>query len=257
MTEPHYIFDAPAELKRLSEMVFVEGGTFRMGSEYDDKDASEYEKPAHDVTVDSFYIGKYPVTQALWKAVMNGKNPSDSIGNNLPVQTVSCEDIEVFLERLIQQTGKKCRLPTEAEWEYAAKGGRYFKEFPFKYAGSNKLNEVGWYEENSHRQTKPVGLKSPNFLGIHDMSGNVYEWCSDKIGSFQNYNDVIRQSKKVTETGALFNPKGVLDGFSRVLRGGCYYTKDRCRSTYRYSDADSNRRGYIGFRLVFISPQFR
>jgi formylglycine-generating enzyme len=256
MTEPHYIFDTSAELKRLSEMVFVEGGIFRMGGEDDDKDAYDGEKPAHNVTVDSFYIGKYPITQVVWKAVMSHRNPSHFRSDDLPVETVSWGDIQIFINKLNIQTDQKYRVPTEAEWEYVAKGGQYSKDFPFKYSGSNKLNEVGWYTENSHRETKPVGLKSPNFLGIYDMSGNVYEWCFDKRISGQNYNNVIQQSKKHMQTGDLINPTGVSEGTYRIIRGGYWGGNARiCRSTNRLSSAQSNRNQTFGFRLVldFIS----
>jgi formylglycine-generating enzyme len=255
MIEPHYIFDAPAELKRLSEMVFVEGGTFRMGCEEEDYDAAIWEKPAHDVRVDSFFIGKYPVTQTLWKVVMTSENSSHFIGDDLPVECVSWDDIQIFIEKLYVQTGKKYRLPTEAEWEYAAKGGQYFKDFAFKYAGSNKLNEVGWYDANSYDETKPVGLKSPNFLGVHDMSGNVYEWCYDKIDGYDGYENVIELSEKDVRTGILLNPTGVVKGSSQILRGGTWNFGERyCRSTLRYFSAPSRRYFLMGFRLVFVSP---
>jgi formylglycine-generating enzyme len=252
--EQHYIFEHTAELKRLSEMVFVEGGTFRMGSEDSNADAEDWEKPAHDVTIDSFYMGKYPVTQVMWKVLMKGENPSYLIGNDLPVEMVSWDEIQVFIEKLNAQTGQKYRLPTEAEWEYTAKGGLYFKDFPCKYAGSNKLNEVGWYSENSYSETKPVGLKSPIFLGVHDMSGNVFEWCSDKIAGFQqDYKNVIEQSAKDVKTGVLLNPIGVVEGTSRVLRGGTSYSNVQdCRSTFRNYYPPSHRDYNIGFRLVFI-----
>jgi formylglycine-generating enzyme len=255
MQESHYIFEHNAELKHLSEMVFVEGGTFRMGSEDDDKDAEDWEKPAHDVTVDSFYIGKYPVTQALWKAIMNEENPSHCIGDNLPVEMVSWVDIQVFIEKLHTQIGKKYRLPTEAEWEYAAKGGQYFKDFPFKYAGSNKLNEVGWYDENSHNETKPVGLRFPNFLGVYDMSGNVLEWCSDRINGYEDYINVLVQSYKDEITGSLLNPVGNVMGNRRVLRGGYWCDNSRnCRTSFRSFGAPLDSIPFIGFRLVFVPP---
>lgn len=165
MQESYYIFKEPKELKRLSEMIFVEGGTFRMGDNVD-------EKNHHLVKLDSFHIGKYSVTQALWKAVMQGKNPSSFVGDNRPIETVSWDDTQDFILKLNKQTGKNYRLPTEAEWEWAARGGKYWKQFPFTYSGSNKLNEVAWYKENSHDETKPVGLKNPNLLGIHDITGN-------------------------------------------------------------------------------------
>jgi formylglycine-generating enzyme required for sulfatase activity len=279
MIEPHYIFDAPAELKRLSEMIFVEGGTFRMGSEDDDEDALDWEKPAHDVKVDSFYIGKYPVTQALWKAIMNGDNPSRFIGDDLPVEGVSWDKTQVFIKKLHTLTNKVYRLPTEAEWEYAAKGGQYFKDFPFKYAGSNKPNEVGWYNENNHGETKPVGLKFSNFLGIYDMSGNVFEWCYDKINRYEGYKNVIEQSKKDEITGILLNPTGIVvdmknkkkttssellpdimnaikytpDYPSRVTRGGFVLNGEwLCSSQARgHYDPTKNTRA-IGFRLVSV-----
>ena len=186
---------------------------------------------------------------------MNGLNPSHFKGDDLPVETVSWNDIQVFIDKLNDKRSQKYRLPTEAEWEFAAKGGQYFEKFPFKYAGSDKLNEVGWYVENSHGETKPVGLKSPNFLGIYDMSGNVYEWCSDKRTGGENYDKVIEQSPKNLETGALLNPTGVVEGTDRVLRGGYWhYGARHCRSTARYAHAPSLRDDYLGFRLALVSP---
>ncbi len=252
MQEPFYIFNEPADLKRLSEMIFVKGDTFRMGD-------NEDEKKNHLVKLDDFHIGKYPVTQALWKAVMNGENPSHFVGDNHPVERVSWTDItERFLPQLNKMTkdsrpeNSVYRLPTEAQWEYAAKGGIHANDFPFTYSGSNKLNEVSWYDDNSHGETKPVGLKTPNFLGIHDMSGNVWEWCYDWYGS---YDDVIKQSKKDPKTGAILNPIGVQEGSNRVRRGGSWASYARlCRSTSRDYGTPSNRGGNIGFRLVLVFP---
>jgi formylglycine-generating enzyme len=246
MQESHYIFEHDAELKRLSEMVFVEGGTFIMGSKDDDRSAYKWENPEHFVTLDSFHISKYSVTQLLWKAVMNGANSSHFICDNHPVERVSWDDTQVFIQKLQYQTGKKYRLPTEAEWEYAAKGGRYFKDFPFIYSGSDKVSEVGWYEKNSHNATKPVGLKTPNFLGIHDMSGNVWEWCND---GFDTYEILIQKSVKDSE-GTLVNPTGTMRG-SPILRGGYWLnTAQSCRSTNRHSQSSSYRDSDYGFRLV-------
>jgi formylglycine-generating enzyme required for sulfatase activity len=245
----HHIFDAPTELKRLSEMVFVEGGTFCMGCEGDDKEAFEREKPAHEVMLYSFCIGKYLVTQALWKTVMDGENPSLFIGDDLPVESVSWDDIQVFLTKLNKKTGKRYRLPTETEWEYAAKGGRYSKEFPFIYSGSNNLNEVGWSDGNSHEETKHVGLKSPNLLDIHDMSSNVQEWCSDWYSSYESR---IESTTKNPSTGILDNPIGAVEGSYRVLRGGHWFAPaEVCRNSFRYYVTPSHRDFNIGFRLVY------
>ncbi|MBQ3247459.1 MAG: SUMF1/EgtB/PvdO family nonheme iron enzyme, partial [Alistipes sp.] len=166
------------------EMVFVKGGTFTMGATAEQgSDADSDEKPAHSVTVSNFYIGKYEVTQAQWEAVM-GKNPSRFKGDNLPVERVSWNDIQKFIEKLNAKTGKRYRLPTEAEWEYAARGGNQSKGY--KYSGSNDIGSVAWYTDNSSSPTHPVGQKQPNELGLYDMSGNVYEWCSDWHGSYSS-----------------------------------------------------------------------
>ena len=169
------------------KMIAIQGGTFDMGS--DDNEASDYEKPVHKVTLSDYWLGEYPVTQAVWAYVMQGTDMADTAhfkGANRPVEQVSWDDIvEHFLPKLnaltkgVRPAGTEYRLPTEAQWEYAAKGGKYWKTYPVKYSGGDKLNEVGWYRENSHDETKPVGLKTPNLLGLYDMSGNVYEWCED------------------------------------------------------------------------------
>lgn len=178
LTPPHNfsIFTDTPELAELSEMIYVEGGSFMMGS--DDDDAYEHEKPIHKVKLNSFFIGKYPVTQALHKHVMNGESPSRFKGDRLPVGNVSWPSATEFCYRLKEMTKYKFRLPTEEEWEYAARGGEHWKD-NYKYAGGDNLNELGWYEENSHEEIKPVGLKLENQLGIHDMSGNVWEVCED------------------------------------------------------------------------------
>jgi formylglycine-generating enzyme len=250
---PHaslHIFDKTAELKRLSEMIFVEGGTFLMGD--GEMNWDDTKRIIHPVKLNSFYIGKYPVTQALWKAVMNGENPSYFQGDNLPVERVSWYNSRSFVQDLNAQTGQKFRLPTEAEWEYAARGGKYWADFPFIYSGSNKLNEVGWYDWNSHIGTKPVGLKTPNFLDIHDMSGNVWEWCHDWYGS---YEAVIKQAVKDSETDAILNPFGIVESDTHVLRGCDWnYYASYCRSASRNGNAPSGRIISMGFRLVLLHP---
>ena len=174
------------------EMLLVEGGTFEMGGA--DQDAYDWEKPVHEVRVSSFYMSKYPVTQALWKAVMGeATNPSLFRGDKRPVESVLWEEVQEFIATLNKKTNQKYRLPTEAEWEYAAKGGIKNKDIEnyFLYSGSNKLKEVGWYRENSYMETKEVGLLRPNALGICDMSGNVWEWCQDWYGGSEYYQECL------------------------------------------------------------------
>ncbi len=220
------------------EMVYVEGGTFRMGAtEEQGEDAFDREKPVHRVSLSSYLIGKHEVTQALWEEVM-GSNPSlNKLGGDYPVECVSWNDCQEFIGKLNARTGMKFRLPTEAEWEYAARGGNRGKGY--KYAGSNNLDEVGWYEDNSDYHIHPVGRKKPNELGLYDMSGNVLEWCQDWYGDY-------------TEE-AQTNPAGPQSGKwgYRVLRGGCYCFNARyCRVSYR-SDSDPGSRGdIIGLRFV-------
>lgn len=222
------------------DMVFVEGGTFLMGSE--DNEALDREKPVHEVKLSSFYIARVPVTQALWKAVMGeDNNPSYFKGDRRPVETVSWEEAKKFINELNERKNRNYRLPTEAEWEYAARGGKYSKNY--KYSGSNQLKEVGWYRDNSHRETKEVGLKLPNELGLYDMSGNVYEWCLDRYsGSY--YQDCL-------QGGVADNPSGPVEGSRRVFRGGGWFSAPRlCRSTFRDYGVPGFRYDYIGFRLV-------
>jgi len=210
-------------------MVQIPAGTFTMG----DNKGEYYEKPEHQVKLSSFYIGTTEVTQAQWKKVM-GKNPSYFKGDNLPVEQVSWLDIQKFIKKIKEITGKTYRLPTEAEWEYAAKGGQNYK-----YSGSDNLGDVAWYVDNSGSKTHPVGQKKPNGYGLYDMSGNVWEWCSDWYGS-----DYYKNSPQN-------NPQGASSGSDRVSRGGSwFYDADYCRSANRDGRSPDNRYYNLGFRLV-------
>ncbi|WP_455052021.1 SUMF1/EgtB/PvdO family nonheme iron enzyme [Leyella stercorea] len=217
------------------DMVRVEAGTFTMGATAEMKDPYGEEKPTHQVTLtNDYYIGKYEVTQALWKAVM-GNNPSCFKGDNLPVETVTWDDCQEFISQLNRITGKTFRLPTEAEWEYAARGGK--KGRGCQYSGSNNLSDVAWYKDNSDSKTHAVGSKQANELGIYDMSGNVWEWCQDWYGRYS----------KSSQT----NPTGATSGSYRVLRGGsCFITARICRSSYRRGNTPVNRDYSLGFRLA-------
>ena len=219
----------------MSNMVKVEGGTFTMGAISEQgSDAWDDEKPTHSVTLSSFYLCKYEVTQALWRAVM-GDNPSSFKGDNLPVEQVSWYDCQTFISRLNNLTGKNFRLPTEAEWEYAARGGN--RSRGYKYSGSNALSDVAWYEDNSGHKTHPVGSKSPNELGLYDMSGNVWEWCSDWTGTYSST--------------AQTHPTGPSGGSRRVNRGGSWYSGARlCRSSIRDSHEPVYFGGGLGLRLA-------
>ena len=221
--------------KLISNMVYVSGGTFTMGATSEQGiDAYNDEKPTHSVTLSSFYLCKYEVTQALWQAVM-GENPSNLKGDNLPVEQVSWDDCQTFITRLNNLTGKNFRLPTEAEWEYAARGGN--RSRGYKYSGSNVLSDVAWYDDNSGDKTHPVGSKSPNELGLYDMSGNVREWCSDWYGTYSST--------------AQTNPTGSSSGSLRVLRGGSWFSVARnCRSSSRHHDVPDGRFYLLGLRLA-------
>ena len=215
-------------------MVAVEGGTFTMGATSEQgSDAFDEEKPAHQVTLSDYYIGRTEVTQALWKAVM-GSNPSNHKGDNLPVENVSWYDCQVFIQKLNQLTGKQFRLPTEAEWEYAARGGR--KSRGYKYAGSNNIGSVAWYGGNSGG-THLVATKQANELGVYDMSGNVWEWCSDWYGYYYYW------------SSSQSDPQGPSSGLFRVNRGGCYNSAEACRVSVRSGDYRGGRRDNLGLRL--------
>ena len=217
------------------KMIRVEGGTFQMGATSEQgSDAYDDEKPAHSVTLSSYYIGETEVTQELWQAVM-GSNPSSFKGTNRPVEQVSWDDCQTFISKLDSITGKNFRLPTEAEWEYAARGGN--KSRGYKYSGSNSVGDVAWYTDNSGSETHPVKSKSPNELGIYDMSGNVWEWCQDWYGSY--------------ESSSQTNPTGPSSGSSRVIRGGGWSNHARgCRVSFRSYSTPDFRSSYLGLRLV-------
>ena len=216
-------------------MVWVEGGTFRMGATSEQgSEACDNEKPVHSVTLSGYYIGKTEVTQALWKAVM-GSNPSFFDGDNLPVEWVSWNDCQEFIRKLNSLTGQNFRLPTEAEWEFACRGGNNSRGY--KYSGSNSFDNVAWYDGNSGGETHPVATKSSNELGIYDMSGNVWEWCSDRYAGYSS--------------GAQTNPKGPYDGSYRVVRGGsCDYYARCCRSSHRGNGNPARRDRDHGLRLA-------
>ncbi len=230
------------------KMVAVQGGTFTMGATPEQvSDAESFEKPAHQVTLSGYSIGQTEVTQELWLAVM-GSNPSYFTGNlQRPVERVSWDDCQTFISKLNQMTGKNFRLPTEAEWEYAARGGN--RSQGYKYAGSNNIDDVGWYYDNSYVLTSSnpdygthsVATKAPNELGLCDMSGNVCEWCQDRYGGSYS------SDAQTNPTG----PTGPASGSLRINRGGGWNFHARyCRvSSRRYFHQD-NAYNYLGLRLA-------
>ncbi len=238
------------------DMVYVQGGTFLMGATSEQGDAArEDERPAHMVSLDGFYIGKYEVTQAQWEAVMGTTVAQQrdklgssevlyNVGDTYPMYYISWNEAVTFCEKLSARTGKKYRLPTEAEWEYAARGGQ--KTDGAKYAGGDVLDEVAWYNDNSYALgeshpdygTHPVGTKKPNGLGLYDMSGNVWEWCSDWLGYYNLW--------------PVVNPQGDSVWPMHIFRGGGFAADGSyCRVTSRYMHSDIiDRAGDIGFRVV-------
>ena len=219
------------------DMMMVKAGTFTMGATSEMKAPDSAEKPTHQVTLtNDYYIGKTEVTQALWMAVM-GNNPSYFKGDNLPVENVSWDDCQKFISKLNSLTGQNFRLPTEAEWEFAARGGNNSNHY--QYSGSNELGDVAWYDGNSGDNTHAVATKQPNELGLYDMSGNVLEWCSDWFGNYSS--------------SSLTNPTGPNSGSYRVLRGGGWSSLARnCRSSYRHGVAPGNGSLDDGLRLVLV-----
>ena len=216
-------------------MIYVNGGTFTMGATSEQMNPENEEKPMHQVTLSSFYIGETEVTQSLWKAVMDS-NPSQFKGDNLPVERVSWEDCQDFIRKLNIITGRNFRLPTEAEWEFAARGGNKSKHT--QYSGSGKIEDVAWFDGNSN-ETHRVKSKKANELGIYDMSGNVWEWCQDWYGEYSSTSQE--------------NPAGPDKGSYRVYRGGGFkyrYGKGGCRVAYRNCTKSNVRDSYLGLRLV-------
>ncbi|MBP9134501.1 MAG: SUMF1/EgtB/PvdO family nonheme iron enzyme [Saprospiraceae bacterium] len=221
------------------KMVAIPGGTFSMGS----NDGGSNERPVHSVSLSAYYMGETEVTQALWQAVM-GTNPSDHKNcEECPVEKVSWNDAQKFISKLNQKTGKRYRLPTEAEWEYAAKGGQ-----SYTYSGSNDIKDVAWYSENGNRETHPVKQKRANGYGLYDMSGNVWEWCADWYADWYAADYYSKSPNK--------NPAGPSAGNWRVLRGGsCYNSSEYCRvaNRYFYNPSGSSSR-YYGLRLAVSGP---
>lgn len=218
------------------KMVTVQSGTFTMGATPEQgDDVYGNEKPPHQVTLSSYSIGQTEVTQELWLAVM-GSNPSNIVGDlHRPVETVSWEDCQTFITKLNQMTGKTFRLPTEAEWEYAARGGK--KSQGYTYAGSNNPSDVAWYVSNSDNTTHPVATKAPNELGIYDMSGNVWEWCQDWYAYYSSE--------------AQTNPTGPELGSTKSYRGGSwYYGYVTCRLSFRNHCGPEVKDFTIGLRLA-------
>lgn len=224
----------PANSCSFMEMVYVQGGNFQMGCTSEQGgDCEVDEKPSHSVTLGDYYIGKYEVTQKQWLDIM-GSNPSHfTFCEDCPVESVSWDDIQEFLRKLNQKyPGCGYRLPTEVEWEYAARGGG--KQDGTKYAGGNSLDNVGWYYNNASDKTHPVGQKSPNGLGIYDMSGNVWEYCSDWYKGYPGSSGVSDYS-----------------GSGRVRRGGSWtYYPQYCRVSNRSYAAPDYGSHFIGFRLA-------
>lgn len=223
------------------EMIYVKGGCYQMGASIDDCDAKPDERPAHEVCVDDFYLGKNEVTQGQWKTVMGSNTSSASTcgGDNCPVDNVSWSEVQVFISTLKNRSGGRTyRLPTEAEWEYAARSGGKNE----RYSGGNNVDIVAWYVKNSGKVNHTVGTKAPNGLGLYDMSGNVWEMVSDWYG-----NDYYARSPRT-------NPAGPSTGVDRVIRGGCQIDGVLGQRTTRrmniYNRTGSDRGGNVGFRLL-------
>ena len=235
----------------MADMVLVEGGTYMMGDPNGDWDNEYCIEVPHKVTLSSFYICKYEVTEALWTAVM-GSNPSrHKLGDNYPVEQVNWYDCQDFVEKLSELTGRHFRLPTEAEWEYAARGGK--RSRGYRYSGSYALDEIGWHAGNAKRYSwsslgdkKEVGTKKPNELGLYDMTGNVNEWCQDKLG-----NDYYRHSPTINPQG----PDRSSEKDNRCFRGGSVWEDDKYDYLKVYHRPrggmpPEEKYGHLGLRLA-------
>jgi len=235
-TAQNYVEQANCNLNM--KMVYVSGGSFQMGTTLEqggDADGDEF--PIHTVTLSPYFIGECEVTQEQWQKIM-GNNPSYFKGDsNCPVEMVSWEEAQNFCRELSRITGKRYSLPTEAQWEYAARGGEH--NGGTKYSGGDSVDTVAWFVDNSDGSTHAVKQKAPNELGLYDMSGNVYEWCLDWFGDYSS--------------SAQINPTGPSSGNGRVLRGGGWYFYTRsCRVSNRGSSAPSSRDFFVGFRVVCL-----
>ncbi len=252
LTDTVYIYQGGDFTETVSgiefDIVYVKGGTFQMGATSEQgRDYDSDERPVHSVTLSDYYIGKFEVTQGLWEKVMGttiheqrikaGYSSTNGVGSDYPMYYVNWEEAQEFCKKLSQLTGKTYVLPTEAQWEYAARGG--VKSRGYKYSGSNTIGNVAWYSDNNSRSTHPVATKQPNELGLYDMSGNVWEWCSDWKGYYSS------ESQS--------NPTGPSTGSYRVLRVGSWSSDAwYCRVSNRGSLNPSSRDYYIGFRVVLL-----
>ncbi len=253
---PKHLLKFKVKVRTLSDLslplVFVRGGTFTMGNtEHADNNIISDEVPTHTVTLSDFYISQYEITQDIWVTIM-GSNPSFFLGDSLPVDNISLNEARQFAFKLSQMTGFTYRLPTESEWEYAAKGG--FKSQNYKYPGGDNIEEVGWTKSNSQKTTHQVGLKKPNELGIYDMCGNVYEWCSDIYGEYPT-EDVINPTGVTDNKVTIFRGNAwiTITGGTvyHVIRGGSWTNSNHnCYTTKRDNKSTNHKRYNFGVRLV-------
>jgi len=228
-----YVHAQADSLRYTFEMVLVERGSFVMGSDRGKFD----ERPVHKVTLDAFLIGKYEITQKQWFDIMKS-NPSATVNcPKCPVESVSWFDVQEFIKQIHLKTGIQYRLPSEAEWEFAATGGT--KSNNYKFSGSDVLKDIAWFRENTAYDPKPVGMKKPNELGIYDMTGNVWEWTND-------WTDYYYYSISPAD-----NPPGPISGKCKVFRGGAYNTGvDSLRVSFRGHGFPNEKLMSLGFRLA-------